>query len=1360
MIAQHESLRCCFFPSPADGQPVQALLKDQIDCFRHIANASQNRVDAEVKDLRHHQWDIANGNGLRVTLISLSDNEHRLLLGYHHLVMDGVGMYIFLRDLHAVYSGKGLKEPRLQYLDLTVADRRVSDEGGMDQKTSYWRSEFASPLESLPLLPIASVKNRRAPELYNNHEARLDLGPNLVKQLKSVGQAMNVTPFYIHTAVVQLLFNRFLGINDVCIGATDANRNDSNRDVVGFFLNMLPLRFQVNDEDDFPRLVSKTSQKYRAAQENAGVPFDLIVDNANVARDTTCTPLFQVAINYRQGNFFNIPMGNARMDCITTVEAKSPFDIVFCITPADDTCWVQVITRADIYTESATQKVLNMYTNLLHEIVEDRSKKLSSYSLYDSSQVDAALQIGRAQEEDFGWPSTLSESVDIAAGNNASHAALVDEQRTLSYAQLQHSRDALALAIQRQLSADSVGAAVAVLVEPSVNWPISMLAIIRLGAVYVPLDCSLPDERLAVILAISEARVIVHDQSTAMRAQTLSGLAMGLTTLDIDREVDFLSPVSFQLFNMERSGERTFILFTSGSTGVPKGIGLSQIGIINYIASKAKLLHLGQEVVLQQSALGFDMSLAQAFQALARGGTLAVASQAARGDPLALSRFMAKHSVTFTLATPTEYQMLLRYGDDALYSESSRWSQATSGGETVSEDLKRVLRSLAKPPVFTDCYGPTEISCCATMNIVDLSSTSVDNSVGKANPNTSVYILGRDGKTLPVGMPGEIAIGGLGVALGYLDPKETARAFVTNPHNDAGRPTMYKTGDKGVLQADGSLKFIGRMEGDTTVKVRGLRVDLEDVASVMRQSSNGMVLDAVVTVRGQSAFLVAHVVLDPTFDTSSPTLNQLASSLPLPKYMKPSVVVSLPRLPMSTNGKVDRTTIASLPLPIEESHRSGARQLTLDEGELKLLWTKVLNMHNVASTLDAESDFFEAGGTSLLLIKLQAGIRLSMGMEVGLHDLYNASTLSSMAALISARKESYRPPHIDWDAETSVPADCEVANFHDTVDTQIQDGLEILLTGSTGFLGDAILTSLLSNPAVKMVHCIAIDPDALSRHRTDPRISQHAGSLAAPRLGLDESTFDKLFNAVHRIIHAGAQGHCLNNYIALRKPNVGSTRILAAAALRRRIPMHYISSNRVTLLHPRAEAALPPISVSGYEPRKDGSEGFTAAKWVSEGVLEKFATNSSLPVTIHRPCNVVGSEAPLEDALNALLRYCKLLRVVPAVGALDIKGFFDFRDVGEVAEEVSDAVLGGGDRSLSYRHYSSNVRVTPEDFREYMQKTTGQEMGEMPLDQWLQAARKAGMEDIIVSYLEAVVEKGHTLVYPFMGRTLEDGESI
>lgn len=1358
VVGRHDALRTCFYRRPSDGEPVQGLLKDKSDVFEHIWISDDEALQYQEEALRNRSWRIAEGDILKLILISRSQEHHFMVFAYHHIAMDGVGMHLFLKELNAIYAGKVLSEIPKQYMDLSVEEQKAIGRGELDKNIEFWMERLTPPPATIPLLPFARVKTRQAAGSYSNNESFKDLGADITQQIKKFSANLNVTPFHFYMAGIQVLLNRLLGVEDFCIGILDANRSMESSRTIGFFLNLIPLRVNVKNSESYADIVKRTSLQYYDAQRHNGVPFDLALERLGIRRNISHTPLFQIAVNYRQGNFSQIPLGSSALEFRTAYDAKSPYDLAFNVTPTDGTCYLQLVSNANLYSKQSTDLLLEMFSTLLVGASRDAAMPLASYPIYPGQKIHQAVTLGRGPRHDFGWPKTLTEKFDTVSRIFGDKIAVKDDQTALTYRQLSELVSQIAKAIVERGSRSN--SRVSVLVKPSILWVASMLAILRTGHIYIPLDPTLPGGRLAAIVKASAASTLLCNQETLSRTEPLTGVDI----INIDT-----LPEPCQIPIRERPGEPTFILFTSGSTGTPKGIVLSQMGFINYAAFKGKELSLGREVVLQQSALGFDMAIAQACISLTHGGTLVIAQQGIRGDPVALAKLMVDEGVSFTLGTPTEYLMLLRYGVDVLRQQNT-WKIACSGGETVTKQLKTTFRSLHNIPMLVDCYGPTEISCCATMRKITLhvnegkADGDDDKEIGKANPNYQIYILGDLGELLPPGIPGEIAISGIGVAIGYLDEELGQRKFVSKTFpsaegEDAGWNTIYRTGDRGFLKSDGSLVFMGRIDTDTTIKLPGgLRVDLDDIASVIIHESQGSISDAVVTVRGEPAFLVAHVVLSTKDSMGQEALQNLASTLPLARYMRPKLIIALDRLPMTPNGKIDRKRIGCLSLPsLVTPAGTSLKPFSLTEGELRILWDNVLPQLTFGAKLTSESDFFAVGGTSLSLVKLQASIRSNMGITMPLVDLYQSSTLGGMADLISHQKKIQQTHEvIDWDTETALPLDLDRTVKEHGI-AKLDNNLEVLLTGSTSFLGSHILHSLVKNRAIRKVHCIGISPDLEESHPQSDRISIYTGSLSEPRLGLSDDTYTQLQGKIDRIILAGSQGHCLNNYFSLRKPNVLSTRQMGLFALPRRIPIHFISSSRVTLLNPEARAALPPVSVAQYSPSNDGGEGFTSAKWASEIFLEKLASatsgNVQLRVTIHRPCAVVGDKAPLEDALNALLRFSQIIRAVPDMSTINVDGYFDFKSVNEVAHEIVATTIENETQGVVYRHHSSGEKVLPSQFKAYMERYYGGSFKEIPLETWIQDARTAGLEELIIAYLQAITEKGEKMIFPYLGTT-------
>lgn len=1364
-ICHHQSLQTCFFEQPENGSLMQGVLSSPSYLFKHVQCGDEAGIEQEFELLRTHSWDLEKGQTFGVTIISQNPNQNTIIFGYHHIIMDGVSWHFFLRDLDLAYQMQDLKHSPKQYIDFSREQLQAAENGNFVSELQFWEEQHSQLPEVMPLLPIARTKTRNTLRSYDSHLQSTELGQEFVFNIKRACQKLRATPFHFHLAIIQVIFSRFLNIDDLCIGVADANRtHDDFSETVGFFLNLLPLRFRVGRSDSFAELVQRTSRKIYAALSNSKVPFDLILDKLNVLRSPTHSPLFQVAVNYRIGALLQTPLGDCKLEFASAEDAKNPYDISFGITEtSSNTCLLELTCQNYLYTPEASKQLMDTYVHLLEALSTNSSTQVQDCSMMDPTIINQALSLGRGPRIQLDWPATLSERFDDIKTAYANDIAVKDKTGAVTYSQLAQKVNSIAQAISNK-GLDS-GNHVAVLCEPSADSIACMLAILRIGCVYVPLDLRLPIGRhVSMLESCKSDLVLCHSATHELALELTFACGRDVNAVDISQAKKTVEEVK----NIAQPSTPAFLLYTSGSTGAPKGIVLSQANFVNHLAMKTAKLSIEKEVVLQQSSLGFDMSIIQTFCALANGGTLVVAPREARGDPVKLSKLLLQEKVTFTIATPSEYLIMLQYGN-AFLKEHTPWNWACMGGEAVTEQLMLEFQRLNLPHLtLTNWYGPTEITAAATFEVMSLASAAdgrkdIQNVVGKALPNYSIYILDEHCRPVPVGFSGEICIGGAGVALGYLDlPKQTESKFLPNLYATAediaqGWTKMYRTGDKGRLLPDGSLVFMGRIDGDTQVKLRGLRIELEDVSNTLLKAGSGLLSDAIVTTRGDPAFLVAHVALTPGTSISSTELKLLAKNLPLPQYMIPSMIIPLERLPTNSNGKIDRKSIELLPISEENYEAQSIERLTLSEGELLLLWQRVLPQ---SSLIHPDSDFFMHGGNSILLIKLQAAIKEAIGVSTSIMELYQASTLRRMAAYVSAKKEEQMPlDEIDWAIETAVPDTIlETPRSKHGLRQMKESDREVLLTGSTSFLGGAVLASLIEDASVSKVHCIAIPPESQGTLPESEKIACYTGSLLAPTLGLSEAECVKLQSSVNLIIHTGANGHCLNNYSSLRVPNYHSTRFIATFALSHSIPVHFLSSNRVCLLS--GKTALPPVSVSSFSPKTDGSEGFTASKWASERFLENISRKTDLPVCVHRACAVTGDKAPNEDALNALLRYSMLTRAVPRFE--NFEGFFDFRDVHEVANEIAKEALTiitsnddeiNATTSVRFVHHSSGIKVPVNQFQKHMESMHGCRFEELSVTDWIGKAMKAGIDPLITSYLEALVQKGESIKFPYLGES-------
>jgi nucleoside-diphosphate-sugar epimerase len=475
--------------------------------------------------------------------------------------------------------------------------------------------------------------------------------------------------------------------------------------------------------------------------------------------------------------------------------------------------------------------------------------------------------------------------------------------------------------------------------------------------------------------------------------------------------------------------------------------------------------------------------------------------------------------------------------------------------------------------------------------------------------------------------------------------------------------------------------------------------------------------------------------------------------------MHPARIIPLQRLPTNSCHKVDRRVIEALPLPNRKESKADNRPLSLAEMAMQALWRDLLPDF---ALIEPGTDFFAAGGNSTLLVRLQAAIKNSTACSIPLGDLYRAATLRSMAALVGERENAElvkdELEDIDWDRETK-PADVTTGKGNDELSSKKQD-LEVMMAGGTGLLGKAILQSLLQDPRISRIHCVAIPAEEkphFLRSVDSPKVVAYSGSLRHPTLGLSEADVAQLEAQVSMLIHAGAEGTCVSRYDSLREANVQSTRWLASFAASLAITMHYISYGRVIPLS--GMASYPPASLAAHRPPSRPHDGFVASKWASERILEATAHHFGLQAFIHRPCSLSSDKALSTDALAALVHYSPLLRAVPYLPILE--GYIDIRDVAELGDDIFQTCLrlqrvgeqkeDQTQATTMFYHYSTGVRIPVADFRKYIEAQVNESVVEIPYAEWAVKAAELGMDPELVDFVHWKIETGSPVLLPFLG---------
>lgn len=1251
-VQRHETFRTRFWEE--NGEPMQGVMPHSRTRMEFTPCKDRDAALEGFEALQHHLYDIENGATCRMVLFSWDPQHYFFVVCYHHIISDGWTFEYMLNELDRIYEGKPLQQIH-QYADFAARQRREVEEGKMNKELAYWTDEYRTVPPVLPILPLASAFTR--PTLpWDFHEASLRLPPIVAARIKDRSRKHKASTIHFYLAAYQVLLSRLTGVNDVCIGLADANRTgEHDLSTLGFFINLLPMRFAYSTDSTFGEAITQARTKVREALANSRLPFDVLLQKLNIPRTSTNSPLFQAFLDYRQGQSESGKIGAGILSGVEMSRGRTAYDISLEVTedPTKDPL-INVKLQKGLYAKEDVEPLLKSYVNILATFSRNPALKVEEPRLFAKTDLDSAVQLGQGPYfatffsrpllllltyegalTQQHWQGTLIDRIDEAVASQPSECALESDNTSVTYAEMATRIDAIASTLSS--NGVSKGARVCVMQTPSTDLVSTMLAIMKLGAIYVPLDSMWPTARLTMVLDNCKPSAVVTDKTIP-----LSHFENMPQVKRVD--VEDIATATEQVATIATLEDDCAILYTSGTTGTPKGLTLTHKNLNNSIEGTCSKLGFKPQRVLQQSAPTFDLSLDQIFVALASGGSAYVVPQEKRRDPPEIAKLVATQSITYTMGTPSEYAAWILSGSEFLRA-ASRWNYLCAGGEPVPRSILRNVKLLDLNQLRFFCiYGPAETTIAShriEINYRDEIPERVP--CGFPMSNYSAYIVGDDLKPVPIGWPGEILIGGPSVCRGYFnDPDLTAAQFLpdtfaTSEQQKKGFTTLFRSGDRGRFRQDGALIIDGRLSGSTQIKLRGFRIELKDIESTILAGGDGALTTAIVSVRGEAdaQFLVAHAVFSPEHPSSGRAayLRQILANVSVPNYMRPSMIFELDHMPLNHNSKIDRQAVAELELPEVTSHdQTASEKLTHREAELWNLWCEVLPTEATSAVIPIpDTDFIGVGGNSILLVQVHARMKERMGINVPLFELFEVTTLRTMSAKCDAAIEG---TPIDFEAESTLDLESiksYISSQGSVSARQIGSGIRVLMTGATGFIGRRILESLVAEPAVSEVHCIAVrqnptyswkpgyvatwanegkdsplndtDPDL---YFNSPKVKQYHGDLTRPLFGLSQDQFDNLSASVDLVVHSGANRAFWDSYHLVKTANVSTTRALIQLAAPRAVPITFISSGGVASINSLSDLT------------NGNTTGYVASKFISEKLLEAAQRDLGINVGIVR----------------------------------------------------------------------------------------------------------------------------------------------
>jgi amino acid adenylation domain-containing protein len=993
---RHESLRTTF--SSQAGTPLQVI-------------GEISAVELEVKDLRQSKPDdrmqqarslaelesrkpfsLAAGPLLRAAIIRLGDDTSWLLITMHHIISDGWSIGIFVSELARLYEAfrqarpSPLAELAIQYSDFAVWQRGWLTGGALERQLEYWKENLAG---SPPVLDLPSDRSRPPVQTSNGAAESLSLGGETTGRIKEFCRIECVTPFMSLLSIFDVLAYRYSGQRDILVGTPIANRNLADVEpLIGFFVNTIVLRVDISGESTFRELLSGVRETALNAYAHQDLPFEKLVEELNPSRNTSHSPFFQVMLDVQNAPLQPLHLSGLHITPLLLESNTAKFDLTFTFAETSAGLVASLEYNTDLFDRETILRMLGHFQNLLQQAIADPDQQIRAIPMMTEREVRQVLTDWNNTDAERPSGKCVHELFEEQVYRTLERIAVAFGDERLTFIEL--SLRAARLAGYLRTLGIGPESRVGICSERGADLIVALIGILKAGAAYVPIDPSSPRERLDLILRDSGTAVLLTQERLV---DTIGLEEPAVVSLDRDREA--IERASLLRSSDACSDNLAYVIYTSGSTGKPKGVAVTHGALVN--STLARLMYYREPVsaFLLLSPPVFDSSVVGIFWSLCGGGTLVIPDQESLLDPQRIGELISSCSISHLLALPTLYSLIL---DQKPAEQLRSLRLAIVAGESCPVDLVAHHERRCRGVELFNEYGPTEATVWSTVARCDDRHWMRRVPIGRPIRNTRIYILDSLMKPTPVGVTGEMYVGGDGLARGYLGrPELTAERFIPDSFGRGPGYRLYKTGDLGRFLRNGDIEFLGR--NDFQVKLRGMRIELGEIESVLRRHDG--VRDAVVKlIDGAHAGdkrLVAYVVEEGGSGVSGRDLREHLKQK-LPDYMVPASFVHMDEMPLTPSGKVNRL---GLPAP-DGGDLGDDEEYEEPEGAVEKviggIWEEVLGKRRVG----ASENFFEIGGHSLVATQVMSRVREALRVEVELRKLFENPTVRGLAGAILA----------------------------------------------------------------------------------------------------------------------------------------------------------------------------------------------------------------------------------------------------------------------------------------------------------------------------------------------------------------------
>lgn len=1128
IVEKNEILKTYF--EVKDGGEIIQKIDDNCTIRIHTQYAQSNDIQKIFEETKKI-FDLNKAPLLDTNLLLLPNGKTLLMLSVHHIIFDGTSLKLLLQELSKLYDKKDIEEPLISYKDYAVWEESQLLGDKLEKSKNYWKNQF---INGTPILNMPSTYPRPPIKSYEGNTYNIIIPEKFTKKIIEFSKNRNVTPYMFLLTCYYILLYKYTGQETIIVGSPISGRTHKElENVLGMFVNTLPLKNSIISEEKFEDLLEKVKENLLKAYEYQDYPFDLLVNELNITRDNSRTPLFDTMFIYQSDIFSTVEFNGENAKYYIPKSHTSKYDLSLETILNDKKLQLSFEYWTKLFDERFIKELSNHYINIISNVIEEGDITISNISIINKREKEKILYEFNDTRMEYNKDDTIIQLFEEQVTKTPNNVAIVFEDSQITYKELNERANQLAHYLINNGIKDS--SVIGIMLPRGIEVLVSMIGVLKTGASYIPIDPELPSDRIEYMLNNSKAVLILTNQNIN------NILKINQINVSLDNKEVYSGNLSNINIKIDTNNQ-AYMIYTSGSTGLPKGVMLkhkSLTNLTNFLNNKVQFLQdrYSNMAIASITTISFDIFIFETLICLQRGLKIVMANEQEQNTPNLLDSLIVRNNVKAIQMTPS--RMYIFINNKNIMPHLKNLKYIILAGEALPKELKDKIRETGDITVYNG-YGPSETTVFSTFTDV----TKYDEiTIGKPLANTRIYILDKDKNICPICCPGEIYIAGDGVGIGYCNNKEMTRErFIKDEFYE--NEIMYKTGDLGMYLPNGEIHYIGRV--DNQIKIRGLRIELGEIEKCILKYPN--VDKCIITSHidnNNRQFIVAYLTVINRIAT-----NKLRAFLKtmLPKYMIPSYFVILDKIPYLTNGKIDKKALPKMDI---ESSKDNKKDYIAPRGNLELQLVNAFQNILAISPIGIDDNFFELGGDSLLAINLQVEL-MKMKINITYPEIFENPTVRELASKI-AMAETHTFSTIDKNEfvgfEDILKNTCNMTEK--IVKVNIKN---IFLTGVTGFLGAHVLDKFLEKENGIVYCAIRKEPGLTLEEKVLNKLKFYFGNkyndylgkriiivnadLTQNELGMSNENIEKIFKNIDCVINCAAKVSHYGNYNEYRKVNV------------------------------------------------------------------------------------------------------------------------------------------------------------------------------------------------------------------------------